>query len=155
MAFGTPAAADPIRDAEWHLAFLNVPEAHKYSQGDGAIVGVVDTGVDADHPDLTGSVLPGKDFTSTSNDGRQDSDGHGTGMAGLIAAHGRIVGVAPAAKILPIRNNVFGLEAGSNGEEALNWAIDNGARVLCLAFVQEDSPQTQRAIERALQRARA
>jgi type VII secretion-associated serine protease mycosin len=149
LAFGTPASADPVRDAEWHLAFLNVPEAHKYSQGDGVIVGVVDTGVDASHPDLTGNVLTGRDFTGVPGDGLQDIDGHGTGMAGLIAAHGRVLGIAPKAKILPIRDGVSNL-GGSSPGPALEWAIDNGARVLSLAFGQKDSPQTKRAIERAV-----
>ena len=144
-----PAVADPIRDAEWHLGFLNVAEAHTYSQGEGVVVGVVDTGVDAGHPDLAGSVLPGKDFSGTDGDARQDIDGHGTAMAGLIAAHGRTLGVAPRAKILPIRSSTNSLGAGS-ANEALEWAIDSGVRVLCLAFIQEDIPQTKRAIERAV-----
>jgi type VII secretion-associated serine protease mycosin len=147
LAFGTPASADPIRDAEWHLAFLNVPEAHKYSQGDGVIVGVVDTGVDASHPDLTGNVLTGKDFTGTSNDGRQDINGHGTGMAGLIAAHGRVLGIAPKAKILPVRSKIDNYGAGST---AAAWAVDNGARVLSLAYGEADSATSREAIQRAV-----
>jgi type VII secretion-associated serine protease mycosin len=147
LTFGTPASADPIRDAEWHLAFLNVPEAHKYSQGDGVIVGIVDTGVDASHPDLAGNVLTGKDFTGTSNDGRQDINGHGTGMAGLIAAHGRVLGIAPKAKILPVRSKIDNYGAGST---AAAWAVDNGARVLCLAYGEADSATSREAIQRAI-----
>jgi type VII secretion-associated serine protease mycosin len=151
LGFATPAAADPIRDGEWHLGFLDVAQAHTYSEGEGVVVAVVDTGVDAGHPDLAGSVLPGKDLSGTNSDGRQDDDGHGTAMAGIIAAHGRTLGIAPKAKILPVRNRTSNVGA-SSGSEALEWAIDNGARVLCLAFGQEDTPRTKRAIERAVSR---
>ncbi len=60
---GRQAAVDPIRDAQWHLAYLNVADAHKISQGTGVTVALLDTGVDARHPDLSGSVLAGTDFS--------------------------------------------------------------------------------------------
>jgi type VII secretion-associated serine protease mycosin len=148
LAFGAPAAADPVRDAEWHLGFLDVANAHRYSQGAGVNVGVVDTGVDAGHPDLAGSLLPGHDFTGITSDGLRDIDGHGTGMAGLIAAHGRMLGVAPQAKILPIRDAPLSGGSGTPAA-AVEWAVNNGARVLCLAFGHEDSTQTRQAIEHA------
>jgi subtilisin family serine protease len=128
-SLGAPGAADPVRDAEWHLSFLNVAEAHTYSEGSGITVGVVDTGVDATHPDLVGSILPGHDFTGATDDGREDLDGHGTAMVGLIAAHGRILGIAPQAKILPVRFVESGHAQGSSGA-AIEWAVNNGARVL-------------------------
>ncbi len=150
MAIAAPAIADPIRDAQWHLGFLNVSEAHKHSQGEGVIVGVVDTGVDGGHPDLAGSVLPGIDFTSQSTDGRKDLDGHGTSMAGLIAAHGRALGIAPRAKILPVRTKISFVGAGSG--KAVDWAVDNGVTVLCLAYSEEDSSEARMAVKRAIER---
>src|SRR5262249_48452583 len=103
--------ADGIRDQQWHLGFLRVAEAHRYSQGAGVVVAVVDTGVDATHPDLTGSILPGADVRpGASGNGQTDTDGHGTAMAGLIVAHGHgpgnsagVLGLAPQAKVLPVR----------------------------------------------------
>ena len=84
-----PASADATRDSQWHLKFLNIAEAHKVSTGKGVVVAVIDTGVNASHPDLQSSVQKGIDVTpGRSGDGQQDSDGHGTAMAGLIAAHG-------------------------------------------------------------------
>jgi type VII secretion-associated serine protease mycosin len=149
LAFATPAAADPVRDSEWHLGFLNVAEAHKYSQGNGVVVGVIDTGVDAGHPDLAGSVLAGKDFSDVGGDGRKDTNGHGTAMAGLIVAHGRALGLAPKAQILPVRNRTSALDDRPS-DQAVTWAVDNGARVLCLAFVEGDSPQMRTAIAKAV-----
>src|SRR5205085_435738 len=84
-----PAQADTVRAGQWYLGFLDVADAHRYSEGAGVTVGLVDTGVDGTHPDLTGSVLPGTAlFPGATGDGQTDIDGHGTGMAGLIAGHG-------------------------------------------------------------------
>lgn len=146
----SPAAADPIRDAQWHLGFLNVAEAHRHSEGAGVIVGVIDTGVDAAHPDLAGSVLPGRDFTTeATDDAWADFDGHGTAMAGLIAAHGRALGIAPRATILPVRDTVYELGATS-ADKGITWAVEHGATVLCLAFGQDDINVLRRSVELAL-----
>ncbi len=58
----TPAQADDTRDRSWHLQALNVAAAHQITQGEGVVVAVIDSGVDANHPDLKGSVLPGLDL---------------------------------------------------------------------------------------------
>src|SRR5439155_13056847 len=107
-ATATPARADTTRDAEWHVAYLNVSAAQQLSQGQGTVVAVVDTGVDAHHPDLVGNVLPGTDyFDPVDKIGWIDAYGHGTAMAGLIAGHGHngggVLGIAPKAQILPVR----------------------------------------------------
>src|SRR5690606_1637139 len=63
-------------------------EAHEHSLGDGVTVAVLDSGVDASHPDLRGAVLPGLDLTGRGSDGRDDPAGSGTALAGLIAGRG-------------------------------------------------------------------
>jgi type VII secretion-associated serine protease mycosin len=147
-----PAWADPIRDAQWHLDYLNVSQAHQLSQGNGVLVAVIDTGVDARHPDLRGNVRSGTDFTTDGQggDGRADIDGHGTAMSGLIAAHGRTLGIAPKSEILPVRiiPSRFGLTGHLS--EGVEWAIQHGAQVLCIAGSSYDHSDLRNAIERAL-----
>ena len=102
-----PAVAAPQRAEQWYLDELRIDQAHKLSTGRGVIVAVVDSGVDATHPDLRGQVLPGGRSYGASGDGRADEDGHGTHMAGIIAATNAatdgVDGIAPGAKILPIK----------------------------------------------------
>ncbi|WP_020525730.1 S8 family serine peptidase [Catelliglobosispora koreensis] len=141
-----PAYADRYRDDQWHLPFLKISEVHKLSQGEGITVAVIDTGVDNKHPDLTNNVLPGLDVAMKGNgNGWGDEIGHGTGMAGLIAAHGRgsdgVLGIAPKAKILPIRVN---LTEGStfNGADllvAIKEAVSRGAKVISMSLSADNS----------------
>src|SRR5262245_8951208 len=96
-------AADPIVDGQWYVRYLHLDDAHKISKGRGIVVAVIDTGVDATHPDVAGSVIPGTDTSRAApSDGLTDAVGHGTGMAGLIVGHGRIRGVAPEATVMSI-----------------------------------------------------
>jgi type VII secretion-associated serine protease mycosin len=146
-----PAAVpvDPARDAQWHLDFLHVGDAQRYSQGEGVIVGVVDTGVDASHPDLAGSVLPGLTVPPATSDPHLDIDGHGTKMAGLIAAHGRAIGIAPKAKILPIKQQDTSLSGFAGG---IRLAVDHGATVLCLAYSDQFDSETRDDVQYAIQK---
>ena len=85
--------------------------------GAGVKVAVIDSGVEAAHQDLSGSVLPGKDYIDPSGDGRVDPNGHGTHVAGIIAAHVNnglgIDGAAPGVHILPVR--VLDANGGGDG----------------------------------------
>lgn len=156
VARAQPAVADDIRDRQWHLRFLNIAEAHRHSQGKGVVVAVIDTGVDATHPDLAGAVLPGIDLTaSAGGDGRTDIHGHGTFMAGLIAARGHhrnagVLGIAPKAAILPVRVKRY-LEPGGRVSEGIEWAVRNGARIICIAGSNDPTEtEMQQAIEAAI-----
>jgi type VII secretion-associated serine protease mycosin len=149
---GAPAsAADTVRDKQWHLESLRVAEAHRISTGKGVTVAVVDSGV-SDHPDTNGSVLNGTDFVNRGGDGRIDHSGHGTKMAGLIAGHGKdgagSLGIAPDAKILPIRViNVKrrNIEVGP----AIDYAIAHGAKVINLSLGGSIDPDTLNAVKAA------
>jgi membrane-anchored mycosin MYCP len=97
-----------------HLDVLDLPAAQRLSQGSGQTVAVIDTGVTPHRmlPRLTA----GGDYVST-GDGTRDCDGHGTAVAGIIAATGEFTGVAPDAAILAIRqsSNEFRRVDGSSG----------------------------------------
>ena len=107
-------------------------------RGAGEIVAVVDTGVDLDHPDLVGRLLPGHDFVNH-DPHPQDDAGHGTMVAGIIAAdanNGRgVTGVAGSASILPVKV----LDSSGSGDDAtiangITWATDHGADVINLSL---------------------
>jgi type VII secretion-associated serine protease mycosin len=135
----TPARADWVRNDQWQLGALNAVAAWQHSTGRGIVVAVLDSGVDANHPDLAGQVLPGYDLVDGSSDGRVDPVGHGTTVAALIAGRrdeDGVVGLAPDAKILPVRvldsHNRY--EDASIVARGLRWAVDNGATVVNLSL---------------------
>src|SRR5215211_580209 len=139
----SPASADAIRGKQWHLGFLRAAEAWRLSTGAGVTVAVIDSGVDANHPDLRGQVLPGADFVDASTDGRKDVVGHGTTVAALIAGKGDgdgVIGLAYRAKILPIRvldpQNKY--DSADVVAKAIRWAVDRGARVINLSLGSAD-----------------
>jgi type VII secretion-associated serine protease mycosin len=106
-----PARADSVREAQqWVLDDLWASQAWATSEGQGATVAVLDSGVNPDVSDLAGSVETGPDFTHTDTTPANPHWGeHGTWMASLIAGHGHagggsgITGIAPRSKILSIR----------------------------------------------------
>ncbi|MCR3746984.1 type VII secretion-associated serine protease mycosin [Lentzea californiensis] len=152
-------AAQTIEEQEWHLDALDVYSAQAQARGDGVIVAVIDSGVDAQHPDLAGQVLPGTGFgRSKGTDGTTDADGHGTGMAGIIAATGKnggALGIAPGAKILPIASadekEQFGLDVVA---ESIRWAADHGAKVvnMSLGFSSSMTPTLVKAVNYAIEK---
>jgi len=108
--------------------------------GKGVSVAVIDTGVDYTHPDLGGSIGPGQkvaggyDFIDEDED-PMDEDGHGTAVAGIIAADGRLKGIAPEASILAYRIvGVRGSVRASDLIRALERAVKDGAKVINLSL---------------------
>ncbi|GAA3460600.1 S8 family serine peptidase [Saccharothrix longispora] len=154
-----PAGAQTIQERQWHLAALGVPTAHATTRGEGVVVAVVDSGVDATAPDLAGALLPGAGFGSAGGtDGTRDNDGHGTAMAALIAGRGvdgGALGVAPAAKVLPVSVGAEGDRFTTTSvAEGVTWAVDHGADVvnLSLTSVATLTPDLLRAVNDALDR---
>jgi type VII secretion-associated serine protease mycosin len=118
---------------------IRVGDAWQKSTGAGATVAVIDTGVDASHPDLAGQILPGYDEITKTAGTSVDPNGHGSHVAGTIAAvTGNGVGVssiAPNAKILPIR--VLGADGSgymSDAASGIIYAADHGANVINMSL---------------------
>ncbi|GIF24461.1 type VII secretion-associated serine protease mycosin [Actinoplanes tereljensis] len=152
-----PAYADTIRDKqEWYLRSVNALQAHSITTGAGVTVAVIDTGT-YPHPDLRNNLLKGDDESSArAGDGQTDRQGHGTRMAALIAGHGRgssgIQGLAPAAKILPIR--VAEKAETKNSEvvaRGVDFAIQNGASVINISMGGGPDFDLDDAIGRAIE----
>jgi type VII secretion-associated serine protease mycosin len=143
------AGADRNRDGQWYLDSLRVAEAQRISKGEGVTVAVIDSGVWAGHPDLKGAVLPG--FNALGDgDGRKDTRGHGTQMAGIIAARGRsgdrgVLGIAPAAKILPASPALSSLVVS----DAIDWSVEHGAKVINMSFLVLEDDVLAEAVQRA------
>ncbi|REK87892.1 peptidase M8 [Streptomyces inhibens] len=137
------ASADYIRDGQWALDAFNPQKVWKVSTGKNVIVAVIDTGVNGGHVDLKGNVLPGKSFDTEGGTADHETvDDHGTAMAALIAGHGHgpnhadgIMGLAPDAKILPIKKNEqIGGDANSL-DGPIRYAVDHGAKVINMSIV--------------------
>jgi subtilisin family serine protease len=137
-AVASAATNDPLRAHQWGLDMIHADEAHAVTTGTGAVVAVVDTGVDAAHPDLQGRLLPGYDFVD--NDATpQDGQGHGTHVSGIIAADANngvgVDSVAPGAKILPVRVlNDSGSGSSTTVAAGIDWATTHGADVINLSL---------------------
>jgi type VII secretion-associated serine protease mycosin len=131
----TPARADSFRNDQWFLKALKISEAQAISKGSGVTVAVIDSGV-YPHPDLKRNLLPGTSVLADGGSPHSDQAGHGTQMAALIAAHGRnesdgVLGVAPAAKILPVKiMKSINTDDSSPLTSGVKWAADQGAKVI-------------------------
>ncbi|MFI7427603.1 type VII secretion-associated serine protease mycosin [Micromonospora sp. NPDC049836] len=155
-----PAAAAPRRAEQWYLDELRIDQVHRLATGRGVLVAVVDTGVDGSHPDIAGQVVPGRRTDGRSGDARTDPEGHGTHMAGIIAATNAardgVTGIAPAAKIMPIgittkRRGGITSTAAADG---IRLAADRGAKVINLSFGSDGAASEDeiQAIRYALER---
>ena len=138
LAAAPAAAADPRRAAQWNLDLIEADAARSVSTGAGATVAVIDSGVQADHPDLAGRIGPGYDVVQRDAT-PQDGDGHGTHVMGIVgAATGNGVGVesvAPGATLMPVR--VLGDDGGGSIDDVargIDWAREHGADVINLSL---------------------
>ncbi|OPC83153.1 hypothetical protein B4N89_21405 [Embleya scabrispora] len=149
-----PAQADSIRAQQWYLDTWKIDDVWKAARGAGITIAVVDSGVDATHEDLAGQILPSLNAPG-------DQNGHGTGMASLIAGQGRagggqgVFGVAPGAKILPFRTNpapVGGVDQTSLAE-GVRLAADSSAQIINLSVGSSiNTPTLEESVAYALSR---
>ncbi|WP_416976573.1 type VII secretion-associated serine protease mycosin [Streptomyces sp. T028] len=169
-----PAYADGIRAQQWALDAMHTQEAWETTKGKGITVAVLDTGVDADHPDLEGNVLEGKDMVGFGAvEGQRPWARHGTAMAGIIAGHGHgygngdgVMGIAPEARILPVRvilededpqRTKARNSRGNALAEGIRWATDQGVDVINLSLGDDSAsahpePAEDEAVQYALKK---
>ncbi|TLS35600.1 S8 family serine peptidase [Pseudalkalibacillus caeni] len=129
---------DPYYSSQWHLKKINMPQAWDITKGSSeVVVAVLDSGVNASVPDLQGRVLPGYDFVNNDADAADDN-GHGTHVAGIIAANTNNIGVTGIdfkAKILPVKvADADGRISLSDSISGIYYAIDQGADIINMSF---------------------
>jgi subtilisin family serine protease len=150
-----------IHPNQWHLkkttvtyqaeidASANVEAAHHLSQGEGVVIAIIDDGFDIDHPEFSGAgkIIAPKDVSipEVSDDPRpkQSTDSHGTAVAGVACANGQhgASGVAPKAKLMPIRHGNIALGSIEEGN-AFYWALANGADIISCSWGPPDGDAT-------------
>jgi type VII secretion-associated serine protease mycosin len=166
-AIATIIPNDPLFEGQWGLhnmgqipgmqqdADIDAPEAWTYATGSrDVIVAVLDTGVDLSHPEFSGRLVAGWDYANEDND-PSDDHGHGTHVAGIAAAAGNngigVAGTAWNVRIMPLK--VLNSEGKGNYSmmiNAINYAINNGARVINMSLVgTSDSQALQDAVTTA------
>ena len=135
-------------EQQWWLDLIDAPDGWNLSTGiEETVVAVIDSGVSSTHPDLAGRLLPGYNAIDGGTDA-SDIDGHGTHVAGIIAAQDNdvgTVGVAMGVMILPVRvvDDAGDIDV-SDEIEAIYWAVDNGADVINLSLGAEEYVQAER-----------
>jgi subtilisin family serine protease len=138
-AQATAVPRDPGWEKQWGPRKIRAPEAWGLTTGDrGTIIAIVDTGVDAGQPDLSGRVLQGHDFQNNDANARDDN-GHGTAVAGVAAAAGNngvgIAGMCWKCRILPVKVlNANGSGSHSNIAAGIVWAANHRADVINLSL---------------------
>ena len=161
-AFGWPADGppnDPYYGIQTDLVSIGVAAAWPRTTGNvGVVVAVLDTGVDASNTEFAGRIVPGFNAltgvaASPANHGpTADDAGHGTHVAGTIAAAGNnatgIVGIAPNVSVMPIKV----LDSDGEGNfghmvDGMTWAIDHGARIITMSLGGPLSPSSAATLQ--------
>ncbi len=138
---------------DWGLAAYDIPARWKQSRGRGIKVAVMDTGIDAAHPDLVDAIDAARDFTESAA-GPADRHGHGTHVAGTIAARDNgsgVIGVAPECRLIVAK--VLGDDGAGSARgvaAGIDWACAEGADILSMSF---GSPMADAQIKAAVDRA--
>ena len=139
----------PIAADQYAPQKIDLPEAHRLARGNRILVAIIDSKIDASHPDLAGAITASFDAAADN----ETAHSHGTGMAGAIAAHRNMLGTAPGVGLLTVR--AFSAQAGSaegttfNILKGLDWAASQGARVVNMSFAGPPDPRLRDALAKA------
>jgi len=141
-------AAEPKSDTrQYAVGKLHLLEVHRMATGKGVLVAVIDSKIDTTHRDLDGTIAANFDSTAAAD----EPDPHGTGMAGAIASHLELLGVAPRARLLAIRAFTTGPAGGTTFRiiKGLDWAAGQGARIVNMSFAGPADPALHEALAAA------
>lgn len=141
---------DVEQKAGWEITAFELPNAWNYTQGEGVVVAVLDSGADLNHRDLAPNLLQGRNFVDPSKP-PQDDNGHGSHVSGIICAANNsigIVGVAPQAKVMPVKV----LDRNGSGSpsvvaEGIIWAVNQGVDFITMSL---GSPTPVPVVEKAI-----
>jgi hypothetical protein len=132
--------------AQYALAKLRLPEAHTLAHGANVTIAVIDSGIDLKHPELANSISDSFDALGS----KEGPHVHGTGIAGAIVAHARLMGSAPAAKIVAIRAFAVAPRGAESTSfvilRALDYAAAHGAQIITMSFAGPKDPLIERGI---------
>jgi subtilisin family serine protease len=147
-----PAAASANEQGnrdQYVIEKLHLLDIHKLSKGTNVSIAVVDSEIDATHPAFDGSIANRYDATGT----EEKPHPHGTGMAGAIASHRSLLGVAPGARLMAIR--AFSSKAATaesttfNILKGLDYAVKSEVRIVNMSFAGPKDPSLERALKAA------
>ncbi len=132
--------------AQYALAKLRLPQAHTLAHGANVTVAVIDSGVDVKHPELANAIADSFDALGS----KEGPHVHGTGIAGAIVSHARLMGSAPAARILAIRAFAVAPNGGESTSfvilKALDYAAAHGAQIVNMSFAGPNDALIERGI---------
>jgi hypothetical protein len=133
--------------AQYANVILRLPQAHTLALDSNVTVAVIDSGIDFKHPEFAGAMIDAFDALGS----KEGPHAHGTGVAGAIISHARLMGSAPAARILAIR--AFGAAPKGGAEsssyvilKALNYAAGHGAQIVNMSFAGPKDPVIERGV---------
>ncbi len=134
---------------------IRLGEAHRLARGQGVMIAVIDTAIEADHPELTDAIA---DVFDAVGDGQSNVELHGTQIAGILRSRAKLTGVAPDSKLLSVRAFRRGDEAGTAQSTSLrllkgiDWAFDSGAKVMNMSFTGPLDPLLERIVTAAAEK---
>jgi subtilisin family serine protease len=148
-AAAKPTAGAQGDPAQYVLFELEIGQAHQIATGKDITVAVIDSEIDGKHRDLGGTLV--KSFDAITDD--QTPHSHGTSIAGAIASHGKLLGIAPGVKLLAV-HAFTGPPGNAEGtsyaiSKGVQWATDNGARVINMSFAGPPDPVLQHMLAEA------